>query len=244
MADYATTTTRRIAPGLYLKTSQYCAGEGATLRLIALHTSIPVPRVLDVVPGTRSGTWHLLMTELPGCLLQSAWGHLDEGQRHDVASQLRVWIDQLRIIPSPYGDAVCAPGRSYFLCYRCDEDNPTGPFGSVSDFQKHITRIFLPSQLVTPPLAEPLRVARARQPSIRFTHGDLKTHNLMFDQGKLSGIIDWETSGWFPDYWEYTSAHWPFCRDKEDIWHKCIGQALQHYPEDLEAETSLWMAQY
>ncbi|RDB26696.1 hypothetical protein Hypma_005295 [Hypsizygus marmoreus] len=235
---------RRIAPGIYLKTAACCVAEAATLRMVARYTSIPVPQILDVVPSAQPGMWHLLMTELPGDNLMSVWKSLDENQRYDVALQLREWVDQLRGIPSPYGNAICAPGRSSFMCIRADEDDPIGPFDSISDFHVFLTRIFLLTQLVTPPLAEPLRIARAREPYIRFTHGDLKTHNLMFNQGKLSGIIDWESSGWLPDYWEFTSAHWPFRRDRENPWHICVGLALDHYPNDLEAEAVLRAAQY
>ncbi|KAK0186168.1 hypothetical protein F5146DRAFT_171719 [Armillaria mellea] len=40
---------------------------------------------------------------------------------------------------------------------------------------------------------------------IVFTHGDLWDHNIMVDQGHITGIVDWEWAGWLPEYWEYTS---------------------------------------
>ena len=39
-----------------------------------------------------------------------------------------------------------------------------------------------------------------------FTHGDLTNVNTMVDHGNLSGILDWESSGYFPVWWEFTAA--------------------------------------
>lgn len=38
------------------------------------------------------------------------------------------------------------------------------------------------------------------------THGDLNTGNIMVHDGHVSGIIDWEYAGYYPDWWEYTEA--------------------------------------
>ena len=40
----------------------------------------------------------------------------------------------------------------------------------------------------------------------KFTHCDLNPCNILARKGKVVGLIDWEFSGWYPDYWEYTSA--------------------------------------
>ncbi|KAF2846104.1 hypothetical protein T440DRAFT_492908 [Plenodomus tracheiphilus IPT5] len=39
-----------------------------------------------------------------------------------------------------------------------------------------------------------------------FTHGDLNPFNVLVRGDKVVGIIDWEFFGWYPHYWEYTSA--------------------------------------
>jgi aminoglycoside phosphotransferase len=43
---------------------------------------------------------------------------------------------------------------------------------------------------------------------IVFTHGDLKAHNILVNDhdGYLSGFLDWESRGWYPEYWEFTTA--------------------------------------
>jgi len=57
-----------------------------------------------------------------------------------------------------------------------------------------------------------------------FTHGDLSSLNILTHGDVVVAVIDWETSGWYPSYWEYTSA-WnvnqqnQFWRDEStDFW--------------------------
>lgn len=46
----------------------------------------------------------------------------------------------------------------------------------------------------------------SRQHQSFFTHADLHPTNILIDRGRLSGIIDWECAGYFPEYWESTRA--------------------------------------
>jgi aminoglycoside phosphotransferase (APT) family kinase protein len=37
-----------------------------------------------------------------------------------------------------------------------------------------------------------------------FTHGDLAPRNpIVDDDCRITAVLDWESFGWFPDYWEY-----------------------------------------
>ena len=36
-----------------------------------------------------------------------------------------------------------------------------------------------------------------------FCHGDLVPRNIFVEGSTITGIIDWEFAGWYPDYWEY-----------------------------------------
>jgi len=49
---------------------------------------------------------------------------------------------------------------------------------------------------------------RSTLDSMVFTHGDVAPRNIMVDEvGNITGILDWEKSGWYPDYWEYVYVH-------------------------------------
>ncbi|KAK7212614.1 hypothetical protein V2G26_019792 [Clonostachys chloroleuca] len=49
---------------------------------------------------------------------------------------------------------------------------------------------------------------RARSTEGRFvlTHGDLSPRNIMVEDGKITGIIDWQFSGFFPEWVEHANA--------------------------------------
>lgn len=49
-----------------------------------------------------------------------------------------------------------------------------------------------------------------------FSHVDIGPRNIMFDPESLqiTGIIDWERAGWYPDYWEYSNIMRP-CKWKD-----------------------------
>ena len=38
---------------------------------------------------------------------------------------------------------------------------------------------------------------------IVLSHCDLTPRNILVQDGKIQGLVDWENSGWFPKYWEY-----------------------------------------
>lgn len=38
---------------------------------------------------------------------------------------------------------------------------------------------------------------------IVFTHSDLSQHNIIVKDGRITGLIDWEFGGWYPEHWEY-----------------------------------------
>jgi len=43
-----------------------------------------------------------------------------------------------------------------------------------------------------------------------FSHGDIAPRNIMVDEERrITGILDWELSGWFPDYWGYSQMMRP-----------------------------------
>ncbi|KAK4044186.1 hypothetical protein C8A01DRAFT_43100 [Parachaetomium inaequale] len=49
-----------------------------------------------------------------------------------------------------------------------------------------------------------------------------------------SGVIDWEFSGWYPHYWEYTSAwYWALMRP---WWQDALPNFLDPHPEELAME--------
>ncbi|GMF71415.1 hypothetical protein AFCA_001089 [Aspergillus flavus] len=73
-----------------------------------------------------------------------------------------------------------------------------------------------------------------------FTHADLHPSNILIDRGRLSGIVDWECAGFYPEYWEFTKLMYGAERFPEiqDIIRDAFGEG--NYEEELKAERLLW----
>lgn len=55
---------------------------------------------------------------------------------------------------------------------------------------------------------------------------------------KIAAIVDWQFAGWYPEYWEYTKAHYgllniPDCYTE-------FKNAVPRYDDELAAERALW----
>ena len=58
--------------------------------------------------------------------------------------------------------------------------------------------------------AEDLPTMLPRSDLSVFTHADIAPRNIMVDQTHhITGILDWEAAGWYPDYWEYINIWKP-----------------------------------
>ena len=44
---------------------------------------------------------------------------------------------------------------------------------------------------------------------IHLTHGDLLPKNILVNGSTITAIIDWETAGFYPEFWEYCRMHDP-----------------------------------
>lgn len=66
---------------------------------------------------------------------------------------------------------------------------------------------------------------------LKFTHGDLSSLNILVRDDTIVGIMDWETAGWFPSCWEYTTA----CQVNPEItfWINEIDKLLRPMPAEL-----------
>ncbi|KAF4166919.1 hypothetical protein CNMCM6936_005828 [Aspergillus lentulus] len=52
-----------------------------------------------------------------------------------------------------------------------------------------------------------------------FTHADIAPRNVKIDeQNTVTGILDWEWAGWYPDYWEYAQIMRPAFEGDFKVW--------------------------
>ncbi|KAH8673400.1 hypothetical protein BX600DRAFT_455187 [Xylariales sp. PMI_506] len=58
------------------------------------------------------------------------------------------------------------------------------------------------------------------------THGDLTPRNILVKDGAITGIVDWEKSGFFPEYAEYAFAM-SLCHEHEKWWIPVLEEILE-----------------
>ncbi|KAH8725719.1 hypothetical protein GQ44DRAFT_726809 [Phaeosphaeriaceae sp. PMI808] len=65
-----------------------------------------------------------------------------------------------------------------------------------------------------------------------FTHGDLHQGNIMVKDGKITGLIDLELAGWYPEYWDYvkfcysSGAHRDWMNYAKDIFSQSVSKTV------------------
>ncbi|OAR02410.1 hypothetical protein LLEC1_07986 [Akanthomyces lecanii] len=165
--------------------------ERRNLELVLEQTDVPVPRVYDFY--TTSGFEHLVMEKMPGVTLESAWADLSSQEREDLADQVVRLVGQFRRLQSPSINAALL------------DRQPLRP-GLQDSFECSMERMkeytWCDSAV---DYVRPMCEALHDMPNV-FTHGDLDWSNIMVLDKQVSGIIDMESSGFFPAYWEWVSV--------------------------------------
>lgn len=182
------------------------------------------------------------MERLPGVTLEVARESLSDAQHSAILSQLKSIFQELRSLPPPPGVGIesCVGGS---LCdSRLPQSSPRfGPFKTINEFHLWLCDGFRPED--HPARKDDQDWADIRQmtaeqdgpwPPPVFTHGDLHPGNILACGDRVTGIVDWEFSGWYPHYWEYTSA-W-YGHHTRRGWEDKILKFLDPYPKELEME--------
>lgn len=216
--------------------------EAATMRFIAEHTNIPVPKVLSAF--VRKGTACIVMEKIQGEELSKIWHHISDQTRAGLLDELRQHVDELRALPPPKEFAVgsCTGGPLQdFRQSRAPPPVRFGPFKTIQDFHSWLRNGLKQGEATNmePADLEDVDGMIARQegpwPPPVFTHGDLNPSNILIRDDKIVGIIDWEMAGWYPHYWEYTSLK--MASDLVNpVWHENIENFLSPTPDEVKME--------
>ncbi|KAG6057046.1 hypothetical protein E4U32_005383 [Claviceps aff. humidiphila group G2b] len=233
---------QRLPFGLYLKTTPtrrypMLANEFAALQLVRRHTNVPVPSALDLVSDSENS--YLLTTTIRGVPLGRCIDTLSHDEVTTLVGDLQECLSKLRAIPKEVAPKYAITNALGKACYdgrlitgsNYDEARGDffGPFVDEDDFNNTLRCGALPN------------VVHSSGHEIVLTHGDLNMRNIMMHNGRLSGFIDWETCGWYPDYWDYTKAH--FITKIHRRWLKIVDavfEKLGNFEAELAVERQLW----
>ncbi|KAF5627075.1 kinase-like domain protein [Fusarium sp. NRRL 52700] len=213
------------------------ANEHGALHLVRRHTHIPVPRPLDLV--TQGGYSYVLTSQVPGIRLGMCIDALSDREVSNLVCDLQECIRELRAIPknvAPDYMITSAVGKACFdyriiagSNYDDEQGDLVGPFVDETEFNKKLQVGALPN------------VSHRIGHGIFFTHADLNMRNILMHNGRLSGIVDWENSGWYPEYWDYTKAY--FITKLHKRWLRVIDKVFEplgDYKSELVIERKIW----
>ncbi|KAF1950374.1 kinase-like protein [Byssothecium circinans] len=192
---------------------------------LALHTTahffqrdglcVPISKHKIVKAGRRV---HLteVMERIQGDEIPKAWKGLSEESRERVFAQLRDIFQELRALTPPPGTGVesCVQGSLFDSRLPLPHGNPRfGPFKTIQEFHLWLRKGLTPEELKDRERDQDwhdLQDMMSRQDGPwlppKFTHGDMNPFNIIVRGDRVVGIIDWEFAGWYPHYWEFTSA--------------------------------------
>ncbi|OIW24544.1 kinase-like protein [Coniochaeta ligniaria NRRL 30616] len=233
---------QRLPFGLYLKkmdTEQHqaLANEYGALAMVRRCAATLAPRPLDLVSGPNST--FLLMSTVPGYPLGWCIDTLSDLEITRLIHDLQEFLAHIRSITRDAAAEKTVSNAIGTACYdhRINASLPydevrgefVGPFANETEFNDILRCVHLPD------------VLHHAEHRIVFTHGDLNMRNIIMNNGRLSGIVDWENSGWYPEYWDYTKARYITKRNRRwlDV-VDCVFAAFGDYKAEYETEYKLW----
>ena len=169
--------------------------EGNSLKF-AKSLGIPVPQVHEV-SNNGTGGW-ILMDFVDGDCLEDVWSSMAAEEKKSIARQLREIISTMRAAGKTQRTigAIGGPARDL----RQDFDYEGGDFETEAEFNEFVLDLLKGTPpLIRSAIAGSLETGHA----MVFSHGDLTPSNIIVKDGRIAGLIDWEYSGWYPEYWEF-----------------------------------------
>lgn len=215
----------------YIKHSRYGLAEAHSIDFVARNTTIPVPKIYCAF--ARKGIYYTVMQKLPGKMLVVDWNTRSGESRAKILRQLKDMVAQLRAPPPPPMAGVSSVIGGLVYDCRLPTRDLHGPFADVQEFHRYLRQGYDDEYSENAELDEIVKLHKGSWP-ICFTHGDLSSLNIIAKGDEITGIVDWETAGWYPSYWEYATA-WNV-NVYNVFWREHIDAFIDPMPEELKME--------
>lgn len=206
--------------------------ESLNIRFLAERTSIPIPQIVEEW-HEDNGTYFLLTKRIQGQPLSEIWPTMSETDKERVAKQTAEYVMQLRELHSDRMESL--GGRPLYSAFLFPNGYGIGhgPFSSDDELWAEIS---LSLSNVPEDICLKLRQRMPSAAPYTFTHCDLTNVNIIVDNGNLAGILDWESSGYFPVWWEFTCAGIGLGQEDKE-WKELL---RKHLPDHTEAR-NFWL---
>lgn len=168
-------------------------------------------------------------------MVGDGWAKRTESSKASILAQLRSMVEEMRQIRCPEGQGVSnVDGGPIWDCRLPGSTMCHGPFETIPEFHKYLRGGFEADPNHYPEVTELIALQDRPWPSPKFTHGDLSSLNILVRGDLVVGIVDWETAGWYPTYWEYSTASQ--VNPQNYFWANEIDKFLEPMPEALAME--------
>lgn len=136
------------------------------------------------------------MDYIEGDCLSDIWNALPTATKAGIKSQLQEYLTELRAIEGEY--------IGLFNNEPVKDVRKDCAIGGPFDSELGFNRFLLSNITKSCPAAIRHMVSTQLKTNHRIvlTHGDFVPQNIIVKDGKVVGIIDWELTGWYPEYWD------------------------------------------
>jgi Ser/Thr protein kinase RdoA (MazF antagonist) len=229
------TTVTDVGDGMLVKHGRRVReGEGLATQLVSNKTSIPVPKIFAIVTNKTTSTTYIVQEKLPGDKLLDVLPHMDGATRTAIAKDLTRILQELSKLDEE--GEMGEVGRSYYEAgffsrfkSRCEAKTTQEFIAFVADYGK----VNMSDSTYLDAYTRSFDTSR---PKI-FSHGDFVPDNILVEEGRVTGIIDWESAGWYPYFWnDYIARlrlHMPEFEGNE--WEDMLPTIMTNYPEEVAA---------
>ncbi|MCJ1336542.1 hypothetical protein MMC09_001818 [Bachmanniomyces sp. S44760] len=165
------------------------------------------------------------------------WEQRPPASKARLLKQLKAYVEEMRSVEATNPGVVEGfDGKASLYDVRLSGGlQGFGPFNSVHDFHSFLRDGIAASPGQIPEVNELVEKHENSQfSSTCITHGDLNSMNILVKDDNIVGIVDWDTAGWYPEYWEYTTAY--NVNPYNEFWKDEVGKFLQEYPSALKME--------
>lgn len=124
------------------------------------------------------------------------WLKRSEESRKKLLDQLKKMVEEMRRITPPEGVGVAyIDGGSLYDPRLPSKSSRFEPFGTIQDFYKYLRAGLEAHPQHKPETSELIYRQDRPQSAPVFTHGDLRSLNILACGDKIVDIVDWETAG-------------------------------------------------
>jgi hypothetical protein len=167
-----------------------------------------------------------------GDRLEDVWDKLDQSQKQTIVEQLKDFFLDLRKIKGTF--VGCIDNTACEDQLFTDELGGFGLHENESKFnQGNVTALQRSKQGPWVDVVCEMILNSLKNHEIVLTHGEFTPRNILVQDTKVVAVLDWELSGYYPEYWEYAKAFWRAPWESSWIKESLIDQILQGYFTEL-----------